>query len=755
MSDAVNLRIFEVPTATQIDPPGKSPDRFQVMVRVDKSLPAQALAGYANAQGGRIEKTILPASSALADGHGSTFVLSFPDTPARDAIITALSHRPGVEVAELDATVSPMLASTDTHYLSGALWGMLGPTGDGIGPVGNAFGTGADVVWASTAVSADGNVGSMRTVVGVIDTGVDPMHPDLYLNIWINQKEIPAGLATDRDGDGVITFRDLNVKASGVYVNSVTDINANGYIDADDILRDTRWANSVDNDANGYLDDLFGWDFFANDNRPFESYKGGTSGVTEPADSYHGTHVSGTIGALANGVGVVGVNWDVQIMPLRFLGPPGVGGNTSDAVEALYYYTALGLDHPDLNFVGTNNSWGGGAASTLLADAIKSSGDNGHLVIVAAGNSASNNNLVASYPSNYAVTSTFQGVTYDPLISVAAIANTGALSSFSNYGATTVDIAAPGTTIPSTFAGKEWFTPGSYTYANASGTSMATPHVTGAAALIASEYPGLHPKDLRTAILNGRTAYATLTGIVATGGRLNIPGSIALVGPSPFITISDNQLNLSDTTATITFNFSEAVAGFSLADISLSPGHGSIADLTTPNNIVWTATFTPANVETQAARVMVGDQFASSASGNMGSAGQSALFAIDRIAPNVTVSAISATKIPTGAQVAGTLNALLGIGEQLAVYRDGVLLGNANVSGTGWQLTDAAALSSGTYTYTARAVDAAGNAGALSSQGTLVIDQLAVDFALTPGITMTNSYGYGYNGTRVKTQSGT
>lgn len=95
---------------------------------------------------------------------------------------------------------------------------------------------------------------------------------------------------------------------------------------------------------------------------------------------------------------------------------------------------------------------------------------------------------------------------------------------------------------------------------------------------------------------------------------------IQSVLPAPLITISDTLLSLADASATVTFTFSEAVAGFSLADISLSPGHGSIADLTTPNNIVWTATFTPANVETQAARVMVGDQFASSASGNMGSA---------------------------------------------------------------------------------------------------------------------------------------
>ena len=250
---------------------------------------------------------VVSENSPLAGGKGSIYVLSFPDTPARDNIIAALGKRPGIEVAELDATVHSLLASTDTHYASGAMWGMLGPTGDGIGAFSNAFGSGADAAWANAAVSADGKVGSMRTVVGVIDTGIDPLHPDLYLNVWINQNEIPAGLASDQDGDGLITFRDLNVKVSNVYVNAVSDVNGNGRIDADDILLLPAWANGIDNDSNGFTDDLFGWDFYSNDNRPFESYDN-TGTDANPSDSYHGTHVSGTIGALANGSGVVGVS---------------------------------------------------------------------------------------------------------------------------------------------------------------------------------------------------------------------------------------------------------------------------------------------------------------------------------------------------------------------------------------------------------------------------------------------------------------
>jgi hypothetical protein len=126
--------IFDAKDLPASNPPGNSPTRFQVIVRLDKALPEQAISGIANAQGGRVERLVLPESSPLAGGKGSIYVLSFPDTPARDAIVTGLSCRPGVEVAELDSTRHAMLASTDTHYLNGNLWGMLGPSTDTIGP---------------------------------------------------------------------------------------------------------------------------------------------------------------------------------------------------------------------------------------------------------------------------------------------------------------------------------------------------------------------------------------------------------------------------------------------------------------------------------------------------------------------------------------------------------------------------------------------------------------------------------------------
>ncbi len=220
-------------------------DRFEVIVQVSLGVTEQALASFATTQGGRIENRLAFEDPALTGASGGVYLLSFPDSPDREATVTALRGRPGVEMVEFDSRVSASLVSTDTQYGNGALWGMYGPSGDGIGAFSNSFGSHADVVWGRSDISADGKVGSMRTVVGLIDTGVDPLHPDLYLNIWINQKEIPAGL---------------------------------------------------DNDGNGFVDDLFGWDFRDNDNRPFESFRGGTSGITEPADSQHGTHVAGTIG---------------------------------------------------------------------------------------------------------------------------------------------------------------------------------------------------------------------------------------------------------------------------------------------------------------------------------------------------------------------------------------------------------------------------------------------------------------------------
>jgi subtilisin family serine protease len=292
----------------------------------------------------------------------------------------------------------------------------------------------------------------------VIDEGIQVTHPDLDANIWTNPHDP---------------------------------------------------ADGVDNDGNGYVDDIRGWDFDANDN---SIYDGGTRGSLDD----HGTHVAGTIGAERNGSGVVGVNWNVTLISGKFLGRR--GGTTANAIRAVDYFTDLKTRH-GLNIVATNNSWGGGGFSQALLDAINRGGDAGILFIAAAGNGGSDgvgddNDTRASYPSNYECTA--KGKSWDCVIAVAAITSTGARSGFSNYGANTVDIGAPGSGVNSTTAYN--------TYSSYSGTSMATPHVSGAAALYKSSHSTATAADVKAAILNSAVSTPSLIGKTVTGGRLNVSG---------------------------------------------------------------------------------------------------------------------------------------------------------------------------------------------------------------------------------------
>ena len=260
-----------------------------------------------------------------------------------------------------------VLTPDDTNYSQ--LWGL-----NNTGQSGGA--SDADIdgpeAWELTT-------GSSEVVVGVIDTGVDYTHPDLYLNMWINQGEIPSNIGSmilDIDGDSLFTFFDLNHSSNSSHVS---DLNSNGFIDSGDLLLDQQWADGTDTDGNGFKDDFVGWDFVNNDNDPFD-------------DNSHGTHVSGTIGAIGNnGTGVVGVNWTAQIMALKFLDASG-SGYTSGAVQAVQYATSMGAKL-------TNNSWGGGGASTALSDAIDASRNKGMLFVAAAGNDGANNDSQPSYPA--------------------------------------------------------------------------------------------------------------------------------------------------------------------------------------------------------------------------------------------------------------------------------------------------------------------------------------------------------------------
>ena len=409
-----------------------------------------------------------------------------------------------------DAEISIAAVSNDPGYTGGMLWGMLGDTG----AVQNVYGSQANEAWAA------GVTGSTSSVVGVIDTGIDYTHPDLYLNIWLNQREIPTTLRaslSDIDTDGLITFRDLNGAANASYV---MDYNRNGRIDAGDLLNDRRWENGLDDDGDGYRDDLVGWDFANNDNDPFD-------------DQGHGTHVAGTIGAMGgNGIGVAGVNWNIQMVALKFLSASG-SGSTTGAVNSVNYFTDAAIRANGAeDFIATNNSWGGGGYSASLHNAIGRAAQQDILFIAAAGNSTSNNDVQANYPSNYSTTAV---AGYDSVVAVASLTNTGALSSFSSYGATTVDIAAPGSAIYSTLPDGRY---GTY-----SGTSMATPHVTGAVALYAAENPNATAAEIHAALLDSAAATTSLGGRVATGGRLDIDALLDTVptDPAPTDAIAGNN----------------------------------------------------------------------------------------------------------------------------------------------------------------------------------------------------------------------
>lgn len=330
--------------------------------------------------------------------------------------------------------------SNDPYFTNGSLWGMYG---DATTPA-NQYGSQAGEAWAA------GKTGSNSVYIGIIDEGYMYAHEDLAANAGTNPGEI-AG-------------------------------------------------NGKDDDGNGYVDDVYGWDFDGNNNTVFD----GTG-------DDHGTHVAGTIGGVGgNGKGVAGVCWSVKLLDAKFLGRN--GGTTANAIKAVDYFTALRL--AGVNIVATNNSWGGGGFSQGLKDAIDRANAANILFIAAAGNSGTDNDATPSYPSNY---------TSANVIAVAAITSTGTLASFSQYGATTVDLGAPGqgiwSSVPKLSKGKVISG-----YASYSGTSMATPHVTGAAALYASTHTGATAADIKAAILAAAVPTASLSGKCVTGGRLNVSG---------------------------------------------------------------------------------------------------------------------------------------------------------------------------------------------------------------------------------------
>jgi subtilisin family serine protease len=436
------------PAAAQGTPQTKVKGGFvpgEVIVRFrEQSAPGKGQARVASVQSddGAQIPLALETLGRTAEIDGLRLARVAPDQTLR--AVEALKARPDVLYAEPNYLRHSEAVPNDPSYAE--LYALKN--------VGQASGTaGADI---KAEAAWDITTGSRNVVVGVIDEGVDITHPDLVNNIWTNPGEIPG--------------------------------------------------NGIDDDGDGLVDDIHGWDFLNDDNSVYDG----------PTISDHGTHVSGIIGAQGNnGIGVVGVNWQVTLLPLKFL--PGAGGigNDADAIKAILFAKKLrdmwvssgGTKGANVRVL--NNSWGGGGNSLAERDAIQAANDSGILFVAAAGNEAFNTDGAPHFPSNYNVAN---------IISVSSTDRSDNQSGFSNFGSNSVQIAAPGTSIYSTIPGNG--------YIVMNGTSMATPYVSGVAALVCAANPNISLQKLRNAIIYNGDVVPALSNKNLTGSRLNALGAV-------------------------------------------------------------------------------------------------------------------------------------------------------------------------------------------------------------------------------------
>lgn len=360
-------------------------------------------------------------------------------------------HAPGVSAAEVLGWAADQQAvawvEPDVIFRPSTVNDPLFPDQWALENTGQYYGTAGIDIAAAEAWQL--TTGSREVVIAVIDSGIDINHPDLAGNIWTNPGEI-AG-------------------------------------------------NGIDDDGNGFIDDIHGWDFVDDDNLPLDGYG-------------HGTHIAGTIGAVAdNGIGVAGVAPQVSLMALRFQDDRGAG-YTSGMLAALDYATRMRRDF-GINIIASNNSWEAGNFSLVVEAAIRAHGEAGITFVAAAGNDGRDTDLSPAYPGGYDLPN---------VIVVGSHSSSGSLAGSSNFGAASVDLAAPGLAIKSTLPGGN--------YGMLSGTSMAAPHVTGVVALLAAAKPGISVAEIRGAILNGVTPAAELAGKTASGGRLNAFAALGLLG---------------------------------------------------------------------------------------------------------------------------------------------------------------------------------------------------------------------------------
>jgi subtilisin family serine protease len=342
------------------------------------------------------------------------------------------------EYVEPDWILQIQAIPSDAAFTDGSLWGLRN--------TGQSGGTsGADI----RAVNAwDITTGSTGVVVAVIDTGIRYTHQDLAANMWRNPGESGGGKET----------------------------------------------NGIDDDGNGYIDDVHGINSITGSGNPMD-------------DNDHGSHCAGTIGAVANDGGAhVGVAWNVRLMGLKFIASDGYG-DTSDAITCIDYAVARGAKV-------LSNSWGLYDYSQGLHDSIATARDAGVLFVAAAGNDSNNNDSTAFYPASYDLAN---------VVAVAALDRSDQRAGFSNYGPNTVDLGAPGVGIYSCASASD------FSYKIFDGTSMAAPHVAGAAVLLAAARPNANYIELKQRLLNAARPVSSLTGISVTGGALNAHASLTLV----------------------------------------------------------------------------------------------------------------------------------------------------------------------------------------------------------------------------------
>jgi subtilisin family serine protease/subtilase family serine protease len=588
-----------------------------------------------------------------------------PDQTIDGAIARYLADS-NVEFAEPNYTVRAMRTPNEPAF--NLLWG-LDNTGQTLGTAG------ADI---KAPLAWDLATGSADVVVMVIDSGLDYDHQDFTT----------TGVITP---EGIIT-------GPNVWVNPF-EIPGNG----------------IDDDGNGYIDDVHGIDV--------------VNGDTDPMDDFgHGTHVAGTIGAVGNNsLGVVGVNWNVKILPCKFLDAAG-SGSIADAVTCLEYARDLKLNH-GINIVATNNSYGGlGAFSQTMLDSIKAQRDAGILFVAAAGNFGLDNDTAEFYPADFDAPN---------VIAVAATDHNDSMPAFSDFGRRSVHIGAPGVAI--------WSTVNFNFYTSANGTSMASPHVAGLAALLKAQDPTRDWRSIKNLVLSGGDPKPSLTGKTISGRRLNafnavscanrplfsvvkIPAAFTVGVPS---TVSALSINCGNPVGPVTAT-SSAGETFTLLDGGIAPDQAA-------GDGIFTATWTPTRAFTfidfasaaGSERIAADDLAVNAVSGPAG-ANRGDVVALSATVANVGTSAAPASTVnfylSTDAIIT-TADTLVG-----SVATSALAAGAQQVVGA--NVTIPSTIATGTYFVgaivdPANTIDEGNETNNAKAGNAIVVSNIAVDLSVT------------------------